>query len=279
MKWVTHVALSLLIVKVVEIAFLTNLLDSHLAFTVAILYAILPDLDFLVGLKHRTYTHTLYSALIASYPLIFVDLSLFSVGLISYLAHLLGDMMTHSGVRLLYPNETVYYLTPPSWRLRTGSSAEFFLLGILIFGTVGLGYVGEVTEVDKVFELSTDHNVEISLSYYENGVVYHLDRAKVVWSDGKYQIGFVKDGKLEKVSKFQVLDLEILNVERACRDPTALLVHLKTLKRSAWKHRIVVGYSVNEEYDDFTGTGYDLYTKLKNDYDNVKIKVWFYDAR
>ena len=280
MKWITHIALAILTIKIAEIAFLTNLLNSHLAWVIASLYAVLPDFDYLVGLKHRTYTHTVYSALIASYPLIFVDLSLWAVGLIAYFSHLLGDMMTHSGVKLLYPMETVYYLTPPSWRLKTGSSAEFLALGIILLASIGLGYVGETSEIEKVFRLSTENNVEISLSYFENGAVYHLDRAKVVWTDGKYGIGIIQDGKFKKISKSQILDIQILDVEDADRDPDVMTTKVKILKRSTWKHRIVVGYSVNHDYRVFTGTGYDLYIKLKNDYDNnIRIKVWYYEAR
>ena len=280
MKWITHIALSILIIKIVEIIFMVNLLDSHLAWVIASLFAVLPDFDSFVGLKHRTYTHTLYSALIASYPLIFVDLNLFFVGLIAYFSHLLGDMMTHSGVKLLYPIETVYYLTPPSWRIRTGTSAEFLVLGMILLVTVGLSYVEPATELEKVFRLSTENNIAISLSYFENGAVYHFDRAKVVWTDGKNSIGIIQDGKFKKISKSQILDLEILDVEDANRDPDVTTTKVKSLKRSMWKHRIIIGYSINEDYDDFTGTGYDLYRKLKNDYDdNIKIKVWYYEAR
>ncbi len=280
MKWITHIALAILVIKITEIAFLTNLLNSHLAWVIASLFAVLPDFDSFVGLKHRTYTHTVYSALIASYPLIFVDLSLWAVGLISYFSHLLGDMMTHSGVKLLYPRETVYYLTPPNWRLRTGSSAEFFALGIILLASVGISYVEPVTELEKAFRLSTENDVAVSLSYFENGAVYRLNHAKVVWTDGKRSIGIVQDGKFRKISKSQILDLKILDVEDADRDPDVATTKVRSLKRSIWKHRIIVGYSVNEDYNDFTGTGLDLYRKLKNDYEeNVKIKVWFYEAR
>jgi len=267
-------------VKVVEIIFMVNLLDSHLAWVVASLFAVLPDFDSFIGLKHRTWTHTIYSAVIASYPLIFVDLNLFFVGLIAYFSHLLGDMMTHSGVKLLYPIETVYYLTPPSWRLRVGSSAEFLILGLILLISIGLGYVGEMSEIEKVFKLSTENDVAISLSYFENGAIYRLDSVKVVWTDGRYNIGIIQDGKFKKIPKSQILDLEILDIKDADRQPRSSSVHLKTLKRSTWKHRIIVGYSVSDEEYDFTGTGYDLYIKLKKDYDkNVRIKVWYYEAR
>jgi len=280
MKWITHIALAILIIKITGIAFLTNLLNSHLAWVVASLFAVFPDFDSFVGLKHRTYTHTVYSALIASYPLIFVDLNLFFVGLISYFSHLLGDMMTHSGVKLFYPIETVYYLTPPSWRLKTGSSAEFFALGIILLASIGLGYVGEASEIEKVFKLSTENDVAISLSYFENGAIYRLDSVKVVWTDGRNNIGIIHDGKFKKISKSQILDLEILDIEDADRRPRSSSVHLKTLKRSMWKHRVIVSYSMSDEEYYFTGTGYDLYKTLKKKYDDdTKIKLWFYEAR
>ena len=103
-------------VKVVEIAFLVDLFDSHLAYTVVSAFAVLPDIDiyFKKWIGHRTYTHTLYSSVIASIFLIPFGLKMALIGFLAYLSHLIGDMMTVSGVKLFYPNQTVYYLLPPN---------------------------------------------------------------------------------------------------------------------------------------------------------------------
>jgi len=58
------------------------------------------DFDSLLGMKHRTYTHTLHAALLASLPLIF-DLRLFITALSAYLSHLFADMLSPSLLRKL----------------------------------------------------------------------------------------------------------------------------------------------------------------------------------
>jgi membrane-bound metal-dependent hydrolase YbcI (DUF457 family) len=67
-RWITHIALAFFTVKVVEIAFLVDLLDSYTAYAVVSAFAVLPDLDiyFKRWIGHRTYTHTLYGSVIAS---------------------------------------------------------------------------------------------------------------------------------------------------------------------------------------------------------------------
>jgi len=89
MKWVTHIAFAFFIVKLTEIIFLTNFLDSYIAYAVVVLFAVLPDLDFILGLKHRTYTHTLYFTAIALILLPF-SLKLTFIAWISIFSHLIG---------------------------------------------------------------------------------------------------------------------------------------------------------------------------------------------
>jgi membrane-bound metal-dependent hydrolase YbcI (DUF457 family) len=125
MKWITHIALAIFTVKVVEIAFLVDLLDSYTAYII-IEFAVLPGIDiYFKKIGHRTYTHTLYSSIIASAFLIPFGLKMVLIGFLAYFSHLIGDTMTVSGVKLFYPNQTVYYLLSPNWRIRTGAVESF----------------------------------------------------------------------------------------------------------------------------------------------------------
>lgn len=48
--------------------------------------------------------------------------------LLGYASHLLGDSVTKSGIRLLYPSKVRFYLLPPGFRFTTGTFAEEALL-------------------------------------------------------------------------------------------------------------------------------------------------------
>ena len=284
MKWITHIAIGIFAVKLTEIASQTALLDVPHAYVVALLYSVLPDIDFLLKLKHRAWTHTIYFALLSPLPLLIFNWKLVLVGLIAILSHLLGDMMTVSGLRLLYPRKTVFYLVPPTLRFKTGSSVEFFILGMFIIGSIGLVQIEQASESAQIIELSKKNVVTASFSYFENGAVYHVFNEKIVWTDGKNKIGIIKNGKLVKISKDQILNFEIIELEP--KQPILMEqsadVKIKSLKRSVWKHRIITAYcdDPDDEITSFSGTGYDLYRTLRKKYDDdVKIIVWYYEAR
>ena len=258
-------------VKVVEIAFLVDLFDSHLAYTVVSAFAVLPDIDiyFKKLISHRTYTHTLYSSVIVSIFLIPFGLKMALIGFLAYLSHLIGDMMTVSGVKLFYPNQTVYYLLPPNWRIKTSSSSEFAFLGVLIISSMLIGYVvTEKAELTRIFELSKENDVTVRLSWIENGVIHDLDRVKVVWTDYKSKIGFIQNGKLKIINDEQILDIEVLDFQRVDREIVHKTVRVKELKRSAWRNKLIVSY----DDKDFLGTGRDLYELLKEN-SSKKVRV------
>ena len=278
MMWLTHIALAFFTVKVVEIAFLVDLLDSYTAYAVVSAFAVLPDFDFLIGVKHRTWTHTIWFSLTALF-LLPLSWKLALVGWIAVLSHLTGDMMTVSGVKLLYPrSETIFYLVPPRWRIRTGSSAEFMILGVLIIGSMLVSSVSVQTETEKLFSLSRDHVVEAQLSVFENGARFDFDNVKIVWTDGKSKIGFIDNGYLVKISKDQILSTKILGSRPLDKSLKLRYLKVKELKRSIWKNRIIVFYEDDGVKYKFTGTGKELYQKLKKWEDNM-IGVWYYEAR
>lgn len=276
MKWITHIALAFFTVKVVEIALMIDLLDSYLAYVVVSTFAVIPDIDFLIGVKHRTWTHTVWFTALALF-LIPSGWKLALVGWIAMISHLIGDMMTHSGVKLLYPyRETVFYLVPPSWRLKTGSNTEFMILGILIIGSMFMSSISTASNVDKLVLLSRENIVEASLSIFENGARYDYNSVKIVWTDGKSKIGFIDGNKLVMIGKDQILSAEIISThEKESVKHTKTKV--KRLRSSIWKHRIVVAYSIDDWKEEFTGTGYELYRKLKNNLDD-NVEVWYYET-
>ncbi len=266
MKWIIHIALAFFIVKVTEIALMVDLLGNYLAYAVVGLFAVLPDFDFLLGIKHRTWTHTIWLTFSALF-LVVIDWRLTLAGWIAVMSHLFGDMMTHSGVKLLYPySVTVFYMVPPNWRIRTGSSGEFAILGVLIIGSILVSSVSVQTETEKLFSLSRDHMVTVSLSTFENGARYDYDFVKIVWTDGKNRIGFIdRYGNLKIVKKEDILNAEILETAKADKTAVKRYVKIKNLKRASWKYRIITGYEDDGVDYEFVGTGWDLYAKLDGD--------------
>ncbi|MBE8540007.1 metal-dependent hydrolase [Geoglobus acetivorans] len=97
------------------------------------LYSVLADFDSIAGIKHRTYSHAIYAPFILSLPPIPFP-ELYAVATISYLSHIFADMLTPSGVMLLYPyRETTFSFLPPAWRIGTGTNAEMiFLIAVLL---------------------------------------------------------------------------------------------------------------------------------------------------
>ena len=278
MKWITHIALAFFVVKITEIALMIDLFDDYVAYAVVGLFAVLPDFDFLLGIKHRTWTHTIWFSAVSLFLIPF-GWKLALAGWIAIFSHLVGDMMTVSGVKLLYPyRETIFYLVPPRWRVRTGSGAEFMILGVLIIGSMLISSVSVQTETEKLFSLSRDHVVEARLSVFENGARYDYDNVEIVWTDGKSKIGFIDNGYLVKVSKDQILSSNILDSYSVDKSPKLRYLKVKDLKRSIWKNRIVVAWEDDGVRYEFTGTGKELYQKLKK-WEDCRIGVWYYEVR
>ena len=279
MKWITHIALGFFAVKVMEIALMIDLLDDYLAYTVVSAFAVLPDIDFLIEIKHRGITHTIWFTLTALPLALIVDWKIAFVAWIAIFSHLVGDMMTYSGVKLLYPyRETVFYLTPPNWRIRTGSSAEFMILGILIIASILMeSVVSTQTGVEKVFLLSKDHVVDAKILTFENGALYHYT-VKIVWTDGKSKLGFLdREGRLRVIKKGDILDLEILRAEKV--DKTARRDRVRIKDLPLWRHRIIVAWEDNGTWSkDFVGTGIDLYFKLEGLREDKYIGVEYYEV-
>ncbi len=84
-----------------------------------IIGSLLPDIDLIIGLRHRGLTHSLWMlATIMNTPL--------SIGVIS---HITLDLLTISGCRLLYPRKTYYVLT----RKPVSDEAVILVSAVMLF--------------------------------------------------------------------------------------------------------------------------------------------------
>ncbi len=227
MRWITHIAIASLFVKLLEITLLVDLTSRYEFWIVLSLYAMMADFDTLAGIKHRTYSHTLYAALLTSLPLIF-DLRLFIIGLSAYLSHLFADMLTLSGVMLLYPfKKTTYHFLPAAWRIKTGSNAELMLLTAVVILTASFSLAASTTELDKIFYYRQSNDIYADISFYENGVLKSFNQKKIVWDDGKSRIGIVVDGRLKIIGKEQIKSTKIVEMHEVVRKEVEKRIVLK----------------------------------------------------
>ncbi len=237
------------------------------------IYAVVADFDSLLGIKHRTYTHTLYAAFFASLPLIF-DLRLFIIALSAYLSHLFADMLTLSGVMLLYPfKETTYHFLPATWRIKTGSNAELMLLTAVIILTASLSMAASTTELDKIFYYRQSNDIWVDISFYENGVLKSFNQKKIVWDDGNGKIGIVVNGRLKIIGKERIKSIRIVEMHEVVRKEKEKRIILKRLKVT---DEIVTAYNNGYGWIDFLGTGKDLFYELydgTNGKEKIKIRV------
>ncbi|ABQ23638.1 metal-dependent hydrolase [Clostridium kluyveri] len=97
---------------------------------IGLLGAVIPDWDIILGMKHRTTTHSLTALFIST---IIITLLNHQVGLIwglNYSIHLLLDSFTKMGVPLFYPFRKEYY----GFKLiYTGKSEDLFICLLAIF--------------------------------------------------------------------------------------------------------------------------------------------------
>ncbi len=273
MRWITHIAIASLFIKLLEISLLIDSTSRYEFWVVLSLYAVMADFDSLLGIKHRTYTHTLYAALLASLPLIF-DVKLFIVAFSAYLSHLFADMLTLSGVMLVYPfRETTYHFLPAAWRIKTGSNSELMLLTAVVILTASFNLAASTTELDKIFYYRQSNDIYADISFYENGVLKSFNQKKIVWDDGNSKIGIVVNGKLKIIGKEQIKSIRIVEMHEVVRKEKEKRVVLKRLKIM---DEIVTAYNNGYGWIDFLGTGKDLFYELydgTNGKEKVKIKV------
>ena len=112
----THVALGL--------AATLPIIRNNPTGLLGILGATAPDLDYMFGVKHRTYTHSLIALVASTLPLILINRCIGLVWFISYGLHLVADSFTVMGVPFLYPWDKKKY---GAKKIKTRSSEDWFI--------------------------------------------------------------------------------------------------------------------------------------------------------
>jgi len=273
MKWITHIIFAILFVKLLELSLLSNLLVDYLSWFVLTLYAILPDFDSFLGIKHRTWTHSLIG-LVTTTILLSFSYNLFLVALFSYLSHLFADMLTVSGIPLLYPMEKKFHLLPPQLRIKTSSIQELVILSIVSLISA-ITFIVPNSAILSVFELSNKFDIYASFSYYENGVNYECKNVKIVWNDGKSKIGIIRSHRLKIIDTRNIEDFSIVSVKKVDRFIDSFRISVKRLKSMDY---LIVGYEINGRHYEFLGSGLDLFDKLEGS-DVRKITVYVVKSR
>ena len=97
---------------------------------VGILGATVPDWDFILGLKHRTITHSLLLLFISSFLVSLFNVNISIIWFISYFLHLIADSFTKMGVPFLYPFKKENF----GFKLiRTGGAEDMFIFILALF--------------------------------------------------------------------------------------------------------------------------------------------------
>ncbi len=270
MRWITHIALSFLFIKIVEISFLVDLSSSVAFWAVMPLYSVLADFDSIAGIKHRTYSHAIYAPFILSLPLIPFP-ELYAVAIISYLSHIFADMLTPSGVMLLYPyRQTTFSFLPPAWRIGTGTNAEMIFLIAVLLLTASFSLAESTKEVDKIFMYRENADIWVDVSFYENGVLKSFKNEKIVWDDGNSKIGIIHNGRLKIINVKQIKSIKIKEMQEVERTERELRTSVKALRIV---NHLITAYRTDGDWIDYLGTGKDLYYLLFNG-SNGNQKLW-----
>jgi len=276
MKWISHIALGMVICKALSIIFLWDL--NYIHYAIICLFSILADIDSLIGIKHRTYTHTVYFAILLPLPLLFidfpgkVDIQSYILGVTAYLSHLLGDMFNPSGVMLFYPKKTVYHALPSHLRFITGSNTEWFvLIGLIIISSSFMGFENNI-QVSKVINALEENDIIADVTVSYKGLNRKLEDVKIVFTDGN-KIGIIYDKSLLLIDKKDLKKIDVKEIVAKSKTEKVVRLSFKRLKN--YNDGLIIAYSFDREvWNDFLGTGYDLYKKLRKDKKCKNCKIY-----
>lgn len=137
---ITHLLIALLAAKVLRF-------DSLLALIVAAFFAVLPDMDMPVGFGklnpfaryiyakfgHRNITHSLIFALLST-SLLAINQQLWLSALLGIFSHYASDMLTYTGIPLLWPYKKNFVLL--GGPLLTGRWHELVIIFATALGVV-----------------------------------------------------------------------------------------------------------------------------------------------
>lgn len=167
MRSYTHIAGSIIFTLV--ILFIFNIPVSALYIFLAGAVAVIPDLlDYMFMEKHKRETHNIWIFLVLL-GLCLVN-QIFIVFAAAYFSHLVLDLLTYHGIRLLYPlKKTRFVCMGEKNRIKTGTNKEkalFSFLCILVICGVLMSYqVFSIIDASAANQVGTsDNNSSINQS-------------------------------------------------------------------------------------------------------------------
>ena len=104
---------------------------------IGVLGSMAPDWDYMLGIKHRTYTHSLLVLTISSITILILNKWIALVWLINYGLHLVADSFTKMGTPFLYPWNKKYY----GYKLIKTRGAEDYFIQALVIAFIMFVYV------------------------------------------------------------------------------------------------------------------------------------------
>lgn len=104
---------------------------------VGVIGSTFPDWDYLLGIPHRTITHSLLALFVSSGVICLFHTKVALVWFICYGLHLLGDSITKMGVPYLYPWNKKYY----GYKLIKTRGAEDYFIQLLAIAFIVFIYV------------------------------------------------------------------------------------------------------------------------------------------
>lgn len=121
----THIAIGCVATSIL----LSNHIIQPLSI-IGIVGATFSDIDYKLGIKHRTITHSILMLTLTSIMISFFSKDIALVWFVNYLLHLIADSFTKSGVPFLYPFIKKSY----GFKLiKTGSSIDYFIAIVSLY--------------------------------------------------------------------------------------------------------------------------------------------------
>jgi len=96
---------------------------------IGVLGSVVPDWDYLLGIKHRTYTHSLLVLIISSISILILNKWIALVWFINFTLHLIADSFTKMGIPYLYPWRKNYYGCK---LIKTRGAEDYFIQALAI---------------------------------------------------------------------------------------------------------------------------------------------------
>ena len=161
MRSYTHIAAGIIFAML--IMFILNIPVSTFYIFVAGAAAVIPDLiDYMFLEKHNRETHNVW-ILTVLLGLCFIN-QIFIIIASAYFSHIILDLMTTHGIRLLYPfKKTRFVCMGEKYRIKTGTNREkalFFFLCILVLGGVLMSF--QVFSLIDTTAASSSSNTQVN---------------------------------------------------------------------------------------------------------------------